>query len=58
MVAERIRTGFKSINFSVDIKKTVQLTVSLGVAEYIPKEDIKDLVKRADTNMYTAKGNG
>ncbi len=31
---------------------------SRGIAEYEPKENIEDLVKRADMNMYTAKSKG
>lgn len=35
-----------------------RITMSGGVAQYMPEEDIEDLVERADAALYTAKHNG
>ena len=34
------------------------LTVSIGVAQYKPKEAVESLIQRADTAMYLLKGRG
>ncbi len=39
-------------------KKVVEITVSLGVVEYIKGESEKDIYKRADNALYRAKANG
>lgn len=39
-------------------EKLGRITMSVGVAEYIPGEDIEDLIERADSALYTAKHNG
>ena len=57
-VAERIRQGFKQHVFITHNKSPEQLTLSLGLAEYITGEDARTLVKRADFNMYCAKKKG
>lgn len=38
--------------------KLGRITLSAGVAEYLPGESIDDIVRRADTALYTAKHNG
>ncbi len=35
-----------------------RITMSVGVAEYLPGESIEDLIDRADGALYTAKHNG
>jgi diguanylate cyclase (GGDEF)-like protein len=57
-VAERIRAGFKNHAFTTHNDATEHLTLSLGVAEYLPGEDTHSFVNRADVNMYTAKKKG
>lgn len=39
-------------------EKLGRITMSVGVAEYIPGEDTVDLIERADSALYTAKHNG
>jgi PleD family two-component response regulator len=34
------------------------VTVSIGIAQYKPKEDMKDFVHRVDQLMYRGKKNG
>jgi diguanylate cyclase (GGDEF)-like protein/PAS domain S-box-containing protein len=58
-IADRIRLMVKNYAFSIDKKKAVRATLSLGIAEYNPdKEDITNFIKRADTALYVAKGKG
>jgi len=58
VTAERIRTEFKKENFSPVPGQEFHMTVSIGLAEYKPKEDIKTFVHRVDQLMYQAKKNG
>jgi PleD family two-component response regulator len=37
---------------------TKTITVSIGIAKYKPKEDIKLTIDRADKNLYMAKAGG
>jgi diguanylate cyclase len=39
-------------------EKLGRITMSVGVAEFTPGEDIADLIERADSALYTAKHNG
>lgn len=39
-------------------EKLARITMSVGVAEYIPDEEIDELIERADAALYTAKHNG
>ncbi|HPE08095.1 MAG TPA: GGDEF domain-containing protein, partial [Smithellaceae bacterium] len=58
VVAERIRTDFKEENFSPVNGKDVHMTVSIGMGQYRPQEDMKTFVARVDQLMYHAKKNG
>ncbi len=58
MVAERIREKFESEALSPEPNEIVHNTVSIGVAQYKPKEDVDSLTHRADTAMYAAKRQG
>jgi diguanylate cyclase len=39
-------------------EKLARITMSVGVAEYAPGEEVNDLIERADAALYTAKHNG
>ena len=56
--AERIRTEFKKETFSPTPGQDVHVTVSIGLAQYNPQEEMKAFVHRVDRLMYQAKGNG
>jgi len=56
-VAERIRTEFIAER-SLAADQRVEVTLSIGIAEYTFNEDMMDFIKRADANMYKAKENG
>jgi len=58
VTAERIRTEFKKENFSRTPDQDVHLTVSIGLAQYKPREDMKAFVQRVDQLMYQGKKNG
>ena len=58
VTAERIRTEFKKEIFSPAPGQDVNLTVSIGLAQYKPQEDIKSFVRRVDKLMYQGKKNG
>ncbi len=58
VIAERIRTMFKNETFFPSPGESVHLTVSLGIAEYRPNENMKKFVHRADQLMYQAKESG
>ncbi len=57
-VAERIRLSVENRLYNLGEGITISMTISLGVHEY-RKEDISfmDVVKIADKNLYSAKGN-
>ena len=57
-VAERIRTAVQTRCHTVG-EEVVELTVSLGAAEYLGADESLDaLVERADRSMYQAKDSG
>ena len=58
VTAERIRTEFKKENFSPLSGQDVHVTMSIGLAQYKPQEDMKAFVHRVDQLMYQAKKNG
>ena len=59
VMAERIRTEFKKEIFPhVSGKEEIHMTVSIGLAQYKPQEDMKAFVHRVDQLMYQAKKNG
>ena len=58
VVAERIRTEIKKQSFSPTSGTDVHLTVSMGLAQYRPQEEMKAFVHRTDQLMYQAKLNG
>jgi len=58
VTAERIRAELKKENFSPTPGQDVHLTVSIGIAQYKPQEDMKAFVHRVDQLMYQVKKNG
>ncbi len=55
---ERIRTRFAQIPFYPVRGKPVFMTISIGVAQWHPDEDLENLISRADQAMYAAKKAG
>lgn len=58
IVAERIRKAVRNLSFSPEFGQEISITISIGVAEYCPQEEIPALVKRADRAMYISKQEG
>jgi diguanylate cyclase (GGDEF)-like protein/PAS domain S-box-containing protein len=58
VTAERIRTEFKKETFSPAPGQDVHVTVSIGLAQYKPQEEMKAFVHRTDQLMYQGKKNG
>ncbi|MGA2782922.1 MAG: PAS domain S-box protein [Smithella sp.] len=58
VTAQRIQMELRKENFSPLLGQEFHLAVSIGVAQYKPKEDMKAFVHRVDQLMYQAKKNG
>ena len=58
VTAERIRTEFQKETFSPVSGQEVHMTVSIGLAYYKTKEDMKAFVHRVDQLMYQRKKEG
>lgn len=54
LFAEKLRLLIEEAHWP----ENIPLTCSIGVTEYIPKEDISDLLKRADNALYQSKAKG
>ena len=58
VVAERIRERFETEAQSPEPGEIIHNTVSIGVAQYKPREKVESLIQRADAAMYAAKRTG
>ena len=57
-VAQRIKSALKAENFMPQSEKEVNITISIGVTEYYPGEQLSEFIHRADKAMYLSKGKG
>ena len=57
-VAERIRKGFEAQNLFFIINENLNISVSIGAAQFKSGEELEAFVKRADDALYAAKQNG
>jgi diguanylate cyclase (GGDEF)-like protein len=57
-VAERIRNAVKADKFAPKAQNEVTITISIGVTEYSPEEELSAFIQRADKAMYTSKQEG
>ncbi len=58
-LAERLRRKVKNYKFVIDPSGNyIQLTISLGVTQVEPKEDIEHALERVDKALYMAKNQG
>jgi len=55
VTAERIRVEFKKETFSPVPGLDIHVTVSIGIAQYRPQEELKAFVHRVDQLMYQGK---
>ena len=58
VMAKRIQTELRKEAFSPVLGKEVYMTVSIGLAQYKPKEEMRTFVRRVDKLMYQAKKEG
>lgn len=57
--AERLRLGVKALSFQNADGRVFSVTISIGVAEFLPEElDIAEMINRADQALYRAKTTG
>ncbi len=57
-IAEKIRQNVSAEKYFPKGTDAVQKTMSIGVSQYIPGEDLETVLKRADDNMYKSKIRG
>jgi diguanylate cyclase (GGDEF)-like protein len=57
-VADRIQYTLEFITFCPAPDRSVRVTLSIGVTEYAPGEELSAFVNRSDRAMYTSKENG
>ena len=57
IVGERLRKAVETTPIAID-KKNINVTISMGLAEFSPQETGEDLFKRADSALYEAKESG
>jgi diguanylate cyclase (GGDEF)-like protein len=57
-VADRLRITVENETFAPDPKGALPITISVGVTEYMPKEDETTFIQRADQAMYMSKQAG
>lgn len=58
LVAQRIQTKLISEDFISSTGKQITITLSVGVTEYHPKEELASFILRADKAMYLSKDRG
>jgi diguanylate cyclase (GGDEF)-like protein len=57
-VAQRIRAALEAEPFSPRDGEVVTVTISIGLTEYHPKEELSTFIQRADQAMYRSKRSG
>jgi diguanylate cyclase (GGDEF)-like protein len=57
-VAQRIRSALETENFQPAVGKPITITISIGVTQYQPKEELSAFIRRADDAMYLSKQSG
>jgi diguanylate cyclase (GGDEF)-like protein len=57
-VAQRIRAALEAEPFSPRDGEVVTVTISIGVTEYSPNEELSTFIQRADQAMYHSKRSG
>ncbi len=58
LAAERLREAVETLEALDEAGQPIPLTVSVGVAELRPGEDLEDVIDRADRAMYASKAAG
>jgi len=58
IVAERLRTMMETQEFRPGAGDRIGITISVGITQYVPGEELTTFVQRADQAMYKAKDAG
>ena len=58
VVADRIRSEMENERLVIFEKQISKITLSIGIAEYVRNEEMKQFIHRADVTMYQAKKSG
>jgi two-component system cell cycle response regulator len=58
VTAKRIQAELRKETFSPVLHQNIYMTVSIGLAEYKQREEMKTFVHRVENLMYQAKKNG
>ncbi len=58
VLAENLRERIEARTVTLPDGRNIDLTASIGVAQWLPEETIEDLFSRADEALYAAKGLG
>ena len=58
VTAKRIQTELRKEIFSPVLDQNIYMTISIGLAQYKPKEEMKTFVHRVDQLIYQAKKDG
>lgn len=58
VLADRFRIKIEETRFKIDDEKSVNITVSIGVAMLDEEESLEVLIRKADVQLYKAKDNG
>ena len=57
-VAQRIRSSLEAEKYKPVPGKVTRITISIGVTQCYPKEELSTFIRRADKAMYLSKENG
>lgn len=57
-VLDRVRKTISETAIPIDKGDPLSVTVSFGVAQLVPRRNLKDIMERADRALYEAKNNG
>jgi len=57
-VAQRIRASLEAEKYTPVPGKVARITISIGVTQCYPKEELSTFIRRADKAMYLSKQNG
>lgn len=57
-VAHRIKSALTAENFMPQQKNDAKITISIGVTEYYPGDQLSEFIQRADKAMYLSKEKG
>ncbi|MCF0216584.1 MAG: GGDEF domain-containing protein [Fibrobacteraceae bacterium] len=58
IIAERIRKAIERKSILLPNGESIQVTISIGIAERVTDDTVESLIERADKALYHAKNNG